>query len=139
MIRAGLALFVLGGAISCMAQCRPVAASGKPTPQMRVEIDSVDFRPDLTRVYCRAIGRPHTAHRIDAAEIRAIGVKAAAGDIDGVDFSRYFQWEENGVIPLEIDFPPMHESSTVQIGFTTVYGEVETASTPLVNGRATTK
>ncbi|MDE6491368.1 MAG: hypothetical protein K2L49_09450, partial [Muribaculaceae bacterium] len=93
----------------------------------------------LTRVYCRAIGRPHTAHRIDAAEIVAIGVKAAATDIDGVDFNRYFQWEECGEIPLEIDFPPMAEAATVQVGFTTVYGEVDTAPTPLHNGRARTK
>lgn len=138
-MRTGLALSFMLCVMSCMAQCRPVTATARQTPQMKVEIDSVDFRPDLTRVYCRAIGRPHTAHRIDAAEIRSIGVKAAASDIDGVDFNRYFQWEDSGVIPLEIDFPPMHESSTVQVGLTTVYGEVTTATTPLNHGRTRTK
>lgn len=138
-MRTGLALSFVLCVMSCMAQWPPRHSHGPA--------DSADESGDRQRGFpsrshtcvLRAIGRPHTAHRIDAAEIRSIGVKAAASDIDGVDFNRYFQWEDSGVIPLEIDFPPMHESSTVQVGLTTVYGEVTTATTPLNHGRARTK
>lgn len=67
--------------------------------------DSVDYRSDLTRLYGRVVGRPHTSHRIDGVSITVGGQEYESTDIDGVDFKRYFQWEDDGEIPLEIDFP----------------------------------
>lgn len=70
--------------------------------------DSIDFRSDLTRLYGRLSGRPHTAGRIDYITVNGDNKKPLmATDIDGVDFKRWFQWEDDGIIPLEIDFPPM--------------------------------
>ncbi len=54
-------------------------------------IDSIDFRDDLTRVYARMIGRPHTSQKIERVEMRV------AAD----------RWEDDGVIPVEIDFKAM--------------------------------
>ncbi len=30
-----------------------------------------------------------------------------AEDIDGIDFERWFQWEDDGVISIEVDFKAM--------------------------------
>lgn len=70
-------------------------------------IDSIDFRDDLTRVYARMIGRPHTSQKIERVEMRVAADRFEATDIDGVDFKRWFQWEDDGVIPVEIDFKAM--------------------------------
>ncbi len=80
-------------------------------------VDSVDFRKDITRIYGRFIGRPHTSQRVDSMTMNIGGRKMSATDIDGVDFNRWFQWEDNGVIDVEIDFPPMtlFESATLNI------------------------
>ncbi len=70
--------------------------------------DSVDFRSDLTRVYGRLSGRPHTSNRIDFISVRGSeGAETESSDIDGVDMKRWFQWEDDGIIPVEIDFPAM--------------------------------
>ena len=70
-------------------------------------VDSIDYRQDLTRVYGKLIGTPHTSQRIDAMTLTAGSNAHEAVDIDGVDFSRWFQWEEDGVIAVEIDFEAM--------------------------------
>lgn len=91
-------------------------------------VDSIDYRQDLTRVYGRVQGRPHTSARID--EVQYIGDRAAwkATDIDGVDFRRYFQWEDEGEIPLEIDFPATKPDAGVQLIFTTARGQSTTTA-----------
>ena len=43
------------------------------------------------------------------------GKETDASDIDGVDFRRWFQWEDDGLIPLEIDLPPMKPTATVKV------------------------
>lgn len=96
-------------------------------PTLQVTVDSIDFRKDLTRVYCKFIGRPHTSHRVDASQIVSQGRSYNATDIDGVDFRRYFQWEDDGMINIEIDFPPMKESQYFHIIFQTVRGVSDTA------------
>lgn len=65
-------------------------------------VDSIDYRKEVTRIYGRLTGRPHTSNRIDNAALDGCGCT----DIDGVDFNRYFQWEDDGQIPVELDFPP---------------------------------
>ncbi len=91
-----------------------------------VEIDSVERREDLTRVYCRIIGMPHTSDRVDAVQLVVGTRKFQAYDIDGIDFRRYFQWEDEGVIALEIDFPPLSISKgSVGLLFDTVHGEIK--------------
>ncbi|MCM1349404.1 MAG: hypothetical protein NC338_08330 [Firmicutes bacterium] len=73
-------------------------------------VNSVDFRPDLTRVYGTLNGRPHTSNRIDRLVlVTPTGKQFEATDIEGVDFKRWFQWEDSGKIEVEIDFPAMTE------------------------------
>ncbi|MCF0213440.1 MAG: hypothetical protein HUK13_03185 [Muribaculaceae bacterium] len=70
-----------------------------------VTVKSVDFRKDLLRVTCVLQGRPNTSQRIDGVRLYVSGKKYyEATDIDGVDLKRYFQWEEDGKITVEIDF-----------------------------------
>jgi len=75
-------------------------------------IDSIDFRADLTRIYARMIGSPHTSQKIERIEMRVPAGRFEATDIDGVDFKRWFQWEEDGVIPIEIDFKAMEPAQS---------------------------
>lgn len=70
-------------------------------------VDSIDFRDDLTRLYGRLIGRPHTSQKIVKMEMRLPSGTFEATDIDGIDFNRWFQWEDDGTIPVEIDFKAM--------------------------------
>lgn len=75
---------------------------------MGVQIDSVAFRDDVTRIYGKLTGKPHTSNRIDRFSlVLSSGVEYVAEDIDGVDMERWFQWEESGEIMLEVDFPTM--------------------------------
>ncbi|MDE7125720.1 MAG: hypothetical protein K2O12_04485 [Muribaculaceae bacterium] len=91
-----------------------------------MEIDSVECRDDLTRVYCRIIGTPHTADRVDAVTLLTEKSTYEAVDIDGVDFKRYFQWEDEGYVPLEIDFPVlMQKNGCISLVFKTVYGDIK--------------
>lgn len=73
-------------------------------------VESVDYRPDLTRIYGKLKGKPHTSERIDELIlILPSGKQHALTDIDGVDLKRWFQWEDNGLIDVEIDFPVIKE------------------------------
>lgn len=96
--------------------------------ELRIEIDSINCRADLSRVYCRAIGLPNTSDRIDAVKLDG---KIDATDIDPIDFQRAFQWEEDGVQPLEIDFPALKRKPTqFYLEFLTPYGVVRGVYSP---------
>lgn len=80
----------------------------KSTGLITFNITSVDYRDDLTRIKGTLVGRPHTSNRIDELIlITPTGKQYNATDIEGVDMKRYFQWEDNGNIDIEIDFAPM--------------------------------
>lgn len=96
-------------------------------------ISDVIYKSDdnLTRVCGNLIGRPHTAARIDGVTLKSAGAVIKANDIDGVDFERYFQWEDDGNIYIEIDFPGYRQSRRMlgcsdgsQIVFHTAKGDV---------------
>lgn len=114
-----------------LAACLPAEArvmrgyATVPSGALTLTVDSIDFRRDLTRVYGKLRGRPHTSQRIDAATMQG----HAATDIDGVDFRRYFQWEDDGLIPVELDFPAMKPASAVTVVLTTVRGQAKSAAT----------
>lgn len=73
-------------------------------------IDSIDYRKDLTRVYARLKGVPHTSSRIDNIAMQSGKVSLTMNDLDGVDPERWFQWEDTPYIPIEIDFAPMKDT-----------------------------
>lgn len=83
-------------------------------PEKVMQIDSIDYRSDLTRVYGKLIGTPHTSNCI--TEI------SGATDIDGVDFKRWYQFEDDGIIDIEIDFPPMPANAPFVINAVTKRG-----------------
>ncbi|MCM1029432.1 MAG: hypothetical protein NC342_07160 [Pseudoflavonifractor sp.] len=94
------------------------SSSSKLMP-VTLQIDSIDFRSDLARVYGHIYGTPHTSFRIDSFFIKPDVYSVAPGtslkeheatDIDGFEFTRRFQFEDNGDIPIEIDFPPLIKS-----------------------------
>lgn len=74
-------------------------------------VDSIDFRPDLTRVYARLKGTPHTASRIDNIVMTSGSNELKMTDLDGVDPERWFQWEDSPYLPVEIDFPPVKKDN----------------------------
>lgn len=89
---------------------------------MTIRIDSISCREDLSRVYCKAIGRPHTSNRIDGVMLDG---KIAATDIDPIYFERAFQFEDEGEIILEIDFPALKKKpKSFFLEFNTPYGPV---------------
>lgn len=107
------------------------AVPGAAGSNMAVEVDSVMFRSDVTRVYCRILGRPHTSQRIDCASLVVNDTELNSTDIDGVDFERYFQWEDKGVIPLEIDFDPTRKAGKVQVKLLTIRGIISSPTVTL--------
>lgn len=109
-------LLLLG--LCCSAKVVRGYASMTSGP-LTLTVDSVDYRADLTRLYGKLSGRPHTSQRLDGAAMDG----AAATDIDGIDFKRYFQWEDDGVIAVEIDFPaPKQVPAHFTVTLNTVYG-----------------
>lgn len=86
---------------------------------LMLRVDSIDYRSDLTRVYSTLEGRPHTSNRIDKATFAG----QQATDIEGVDFQRYFQWEDDGQIPVEIDFPAMRRAEKATLTLDTPRGQ----------------
>lgn len=83
-------------------------SSQKTSGLYELIVDSIGYRTDLTRIYGKLKGRPHTSDRIDRLSITPTGGRMVyMTDIDGVDVKRWFQWEDDGIIEVEIDFPPM--------------------------------
>lgn len=89
---------------------------------LTIRIDSISCREDLSRVYCKAYGRPHTSNRIDRVKLDG---KITATDIDPIYFERSFQFEDEGVIILEVDFPALkNKPASFSLEFHTPYGIV---------------
>lgn len=89
------------------------------------DIDN-DNRDGVTRISCRISGTAHTSNRIDAIELHCNDNILEATDIDGIDFRRYYQLEEDGKIEVEIDFPKINEFPVdSRMIFKTVRGDYE--------------
>lgn len=106
------------------------STKAQTTGYITFEVTAIDYRADLTRVYCRLVGRPHTSERIDELTIVPLGGKPVSStDIDGVDMKRWFQWEDEGFIEVEIDFPVMKQMNTFTIYSNGPKGESRTVIT----------
>lgn len=114
-------------AVTFAIGAKVVRTTSTTDPVLAVTVDSIDFRPDLTRVYGKLIGRPHTSNRVDDATLLSGKKSLKANDIDGVDFKRYFQWEDEGEIVVEIDFPATKRFNAAQLVITTPRGESVTS------------
>lgn len=72
-----------------------------------LSITSVTEKTDdgIIRYGAALTGLPHTAMRIDSITVKDDYGRVKATDIDGIDFQRWFQWEDDGRIDIEIDIP----------------------------------
>ena len=122
----GIALALLFGAASmpsvafeASAQVNQLDAEINIIPDKSVKTD------DGVRITVCVVGIPHTSQRIDSVDL-VMGPKIVkATDIDGVDFERYFQFEDQGVIMMDIDFPFKGIiPKTAKLVFHTVKGDV---------------
>ena len=95
------------------------------TPVGYIRIDSVDYRANLTRVYGVILGRPHTSMRIDNIMMLERSKEYPAQDIDGIDFKRWFQFEEDGKIPVEIDFKKMRPGNSFNFNIKSTKGDIK--------------
>jgi len=124
---------ILKFAIALIMAAAPMAVY---TPQAAAQTDQLDaginIIPDRTvktdegvRITVCIVGIPNTSQRIDGVDL-VMGPKIVkATDIDGVDFERYFQFEEDGVIVVETDFPFKGIiPKTAKLVFHTVKGDV---------------
>lgn len=100
--------------------CRVVNAAVNREGVYSLAVSQIDFRHDLTRMCCTLSGRPNTACRIDSITLDGTD----ATDLDGVDMGRYFQFEEDGLERLEIDFPPMAVKKHMTLVFITSAGRL---------------
>lgn len=129
-----LLVALMGAAMSCMShvatgQTCCVSKGQQSSALFGFEITAWDEITDdgVLRIGGILAGIPHTSCRIDRITLACGDKKVVAVDIDGIDFERYFQWEDDGEIHIEIDFPlpplpkNMRECSLI---FTTVRGDV---------------
>ena len=95
-------------------------------------VDSIEFRSDLVRLYGHLLATPHTSariHEITGSEGDKVLAPAEmksypANDIDGFAFTHRFQWEDDGDLPIEIDFPAFQPLNAFLISATTPTGHV---------------
>lgn len=105
------------------------SGSASPNRPMTVKFRNSESIADegVTRMTFSVIGVPHTAARIDSVTISMPGRKPCkAVDIDGVDFGRWFQWEDTPSIEVEIDFPGTNYKAGASLIFYTPRGNVKT-------------
>ncbi|MEZ3590121.1 MAG: hypothetical protein K1V84_03675 [Muribaculaceae bacterium] len=127
MLRRGVCValvLMVSLAAAVMAQRLPSRPTGDGEA-LTLVVDRMDYRSDLTRLYGRLVGRPHTSCRVDAVSLTAGKRVYTATDIDGVDFKRWFQWEDDGEIPVEIDFPKMKRRKAFTLMVDTPRGKCE--------------
>lgn len=98
----------------------------KRTHPMTVEVKGIDNRNSdgVTRLTVILTSLPNTSSRIDSVSlVTAAGIRMKALDIDGVDFQRYFQWEDEGAVDVEVDFTRQKSLKGSKVVFHTVYGD----------------
>lgn len=106
------------------------------TPVVTAQVNQADAEiniiPDKTtktdegiRISLCLVGIPHTSQRIDGVDLVIDKKLVKATDIDGIDFERYFQFEDEGVITIEVDFPFKGTvPKTAKLVFHTVNGDI---------------
>lgn len=117
-----------------LALCAATIPVVSPTAYAQVQqLDAeINIIPDKTintddgiRISLCLVGIPHTSQRIDSIDLIVGKQKIAATDIDGVDFERYFQFEDDGVQVIEVDFPFKGQlPKTAELIFHTVKGDI---------------
>ncbi len=114
-------------------QERTTATQKRAAGILGFDVRDIVEKPDdnLVRICGNLTGEPSTSCRIDSVTLTAGDRSVEADDIDGVDFKRYFIWEDEGIIYLELDFPGYDTAKKLLAGpleckliFHTVKGDV---------------
>lgn len=126
-----LALLTLSVSPASVAQTIKCAPISQKEAKHKIDIHPVALDnsngSEVTRITFDLVSSPHTSARIDSISATINGEIVKAIDIDGVDFKRYFQWEDDGIIRIEVDFPYRNKfTGTDKIVFHTVYGDYTT-------------
>ena len=121
--------FILALTLGCVAASSSSFDVTAQVNQLDAEINIIPDKSVKTdtgvRLTVGVVGIPHTSQRIDSVDLVMGSKIVKATDIDGVDFERYFQFEDQGVIMLEIDFPFKGViPKTATLVFHTVKGDV---------------
>lgn len=121
--------FILALTLGCVAASSSSFDATAQVNQLDAEINIIPDKSVKTdtgvRLTVCVVGIPHTSQRIDSVDLVMGSQIVKATDIDGVDFERYFQFEDQGVIMLEIDFPFKGViPKTATLVFHTVKGDV---------------
>lgn len=121
--------FILALTLGCVAASSSWFDATGQVNQLDAEINIIPDKSVKTdtgvRLTVCVVGIPHTSQRIDSVDLVMGSKIVKATDIDGVDFERYFQFEDQGVIMLEIDFPFKGViPKTATLVFHTVKGDV---------------
>lgn len=107
----------------------PATAQTTTDPGFNVITDKVAATDEGIRVTLCLVGIPSTSQRIDGIDLVDGQTVVPANDIDGVDFKRYFQFEDTGVQVIEVDFPFKGQlPKTASLIFHTEKGDVKTAA-----------
>ena len=123
-LRFATILMLAGGAAS-ISPAPAQAQVNQLDAEMNIIPDKTTKTDDGIRISLCLVGIPGTSNRIDGVDLK-IGQKVVkATDIDGVDFERYFQFEDTGVQVIELDFPFKGVlPKTATLVFHTVNGDV---------------
>ncbi|MCM1071178.1 MAG: hypothetical protein NC210_02865 [[Clostridium] fimetarium] len=92
-------------AAALLAAAPAVSAQNASDPGFNVIPDKSVATDDGVRLTICLVGIPSTSQRIDGIDLVDGKTVIPATDIDGVDFKRYFQFEDTGVQVIEVDFP----------------------------------
>ncbi len=110
----------------------------KSTHPVNAQATAVDNtnNQDATRITVSLVSQPNTSSRIDSVHLNNGKAVLAAVDIDGVDFGRYFQWEEDGVINVDVDFPRQKKFvKNATVVFHTVHGDIIADLSPVFKAK----
>lgn len=114
----------------------------KSTHPVKTVVKAVDNKnnQNTTRITVSLISQPNTSSRIDSVYFVNGNEQLRAVDIDGVDFGRYFQWEEDGMISVDVDFPRRNKFvRDAVVVFHTVHGDVTAPLAPVFKSKVKRK
>ena len=120
------AIMLLAGGAAFVAPAPAAAQVNQLDAEFNVIPDKVTPTDGGIRISVCLVGIPSTSQRIDSVDLTVGDKVVKATDIDGIDFERYFQFEDEGVQLIEVDFPFKGTlPKTAKLIFHTVKGDIE--------------
>ena len=98
-------ILMLAGGAAAIAPSPVQAQVNQLDAEINIIPDKATPTDDGVRISLCLVGIPGTSQRIDGIDLHVGQKLVKATDIDGVDFERYFQFEDTGVQVIEVDVP----------------------------------